>query len=116
MSVFNGLAHESELYSLFSVALLSSEVMIIITNVTIKIPSIPKPIVGKDSKKLETSKTDASFPNILSTPFPIVINIFIIVFSYTIRWLSRLKISPPAITEAICPETFTPIACISRKF
>lgn len=26
------------------------------------------------------------------------------------------SISPPAITDAICPETFTPTECISRKF
>ena len=28
----------------------------------------------------------------------------------------KLRISPPAITEAICPDTFTPIECINRKF
>ena len=28
----------------------------------------------------------------------------------------KLRIIPPAITEAICPETLTPMECISRKF
>ena len=30
--------------------------------------------------------------------------------------LTRDRISPPAMTEAIWPDTLTPTACISRKF
>lgn len=26
------------------------------------------------------------------------------------------KINPPAITDAICPDTLTPIECINKKF
>jgi hypothetical protein len=28
----------------------------------------------------------------------------------------KLRIKPPAMTEAICPETLTPMECMRRKF
>ena len=31
-------------------------------------------------------------------------------------YMKKLMIKPPAMTEAICPETLTPIECINRKF
>ena len=54
-------------------------------------PSIPSPASGK------TSKNACTF--ILCPPYP-----------------KKPKIMPPAITDAICPDTFTPTACISKKF
>lgn len=60
------------------------------TAVTIKINSIPFAMIGR------VVKNNSRF----------------IFFTYP----KKLSISPPAMTEAICPETFAPTACISRKF
>lgn len=62
----------------------------IIAAVTINIHAMPFAIIGK------VSRNNSTF-------------IFI-------TYPKKLNISPPAITEAICPETFTPTECISKKF
>jgi hypothetical protein len=64
-----------------------------ITSVTQKMPAIPFAMSG--SVSINRSTLLISF--ILSQP-------------------SIVRISPPAMTEATCPETLTPTACMSRKF
>lgn len=76
----------------------------IITPITIKILIIPT----KRYCKLETK---ASGWKSISPPKNLVNNIF-----FTPYYKKNPKIIPPAITDAICPETFTPIECISKKF
>lgn len=58
---------------------------------TMKIPAIPKPLIGNEVKNL---------------------SILIILSPAYIKFI----MSPPAITDAICPATFAPTACIKRKF
>ena len=31
-------------------------------------------------------------------------------------YLTKVRIKPPAMTEAICPDTLTPMECMSKKF
>ena len=54
-----------------------------------------------------------------SSPFKIKIRFakkFIGVKFISPSYMKKLMIRPPAMTEAICPDTLTPIECISRKF
>ena len=67
----------------------------IITAITIKMLSIPVPIYFKLAIKFIGLK---------------------FIFSHLVYFKKKLSIKPPAITEAICPDTFTPIECIRRKF
>ena len=65
--------------------------------------------------------------NILSIPFHIISRDIKILLSITGSFRNRarivynnvvkiFKIIPPANTDAICPDTFAPIACIRRWF
>ena len=65
-----------------------------ISAMTKKTPSSPLPSMGRIAIRFET---------------------FCIMTNSSYR-ATRLRIMPPAITEATCPETFAPTACISRKF
>lgn len=63
--------------------------------ITKKMPNIPFPIIGRVCKKA---------------------SIFIVTILPVFHQPISAIINPPAITEAICPETFAPAACIRRKF
>ena len=76
-----------------------------ITAITIKIASIPFHIYCREKTKRSRLKFSkifilVSFHQPAKAPNP----------------AAKLRIRPPAITDAICPETFTPIECIRRKF
>lgn len=66
------------------------------TAVTMKTPASPLPITGRTFKNASTL-------------------IFITDPPYT-NAETRLIMIPPAMTEAICPDTLTPMECIKRKF
>lgn len=66
------------------------------TAVTMKTPASPLPITGRTFKNASTL-------------------IFITEPPY-ISAEMRLMMIPPAMTEAICPDTLTPMECIKRKF
>ena len=72
-----------------------SIVIIMIMPITAKIVSIPKSIYLR-----------------LKTKF--IGFIFIIFLLSNFYFIKKLRIKPPAITDAICPETLTPIECIRR--
>ena len=61
--------------------------------IIIKTPSIPMPIYLSEWMKFEGLN---SIPSLL--------------------YMKNPRTNAPAITEAICPETLTPIECIRRKF
>ena len=85
------------------VALLSPYIERISTPITIKMQSIPFHIYWSEKRKR------SKFNSI----------IFLLSNGYAINApnpVAKLRIRPPAITEAICPETLTPIDCIRRKF
>ena len=67
----------------------------IITAVTANMPSIPRPIRGSEFRRFS-----------------------MLIFIVCLRspYASIERRSPPAMTDAICPETLTPTACIKRKF
>jgi len=66
-----------------------------ITAVTANIPSIPLPMIGRELMRFSILKLRFIFVSFYPT---------------------IASMSPPAITDAICPDTFTPTACIRRKF
>ena len=69
----------------------------IIIAVTRKIPKSPLSIMGKVDKNCS------------------VLSIFVPPKKQRYAGI-KLRINPPAITDAICPDTFAPIVCISKKF
>ena len=81
-------------------SLLSNQIVQMITIVTAKMPSMPFPIMGsvclRDSKFIVFSVLP---PSGLSS-----------------NYFTSVRINPPAMTEAICPDTFTPMECINKKF
>ena len=96
------------LYFDLVLSLFSNQMVRIITMVTAKMPSIPFPIMGSVSFK------DSGLNFMLYSVLPRGAAYHQKV-AYD-RYFTSVRIKPPAITDAICPETFTPMECISRKF
>ena len=64
-----------------------------------KTPRKPFSIIGTESRNCPTS-IFISIPSLI----------------YATSGITIFRTIPPAITDAICPDTLTPIECISRKF
>ena len=96
-------------YFLDEKIMLISAVVKIITPIRIKISSIPMPILGSLSKKSSGLKN-------ISCSFAAARKFIKFIIIYLPYFANMLRMIPPAITEAICPETLTPIECIRRKF